>query len=587
MTSMERQTSLSGAAVNARPLSQGLTWRGTELKTETRVAMDNGARAKSVRIWAPRLAAAGWATWDEAVAWAEDNGLGWQDIANRLGTGAQNARRGAAVVGVTLEPRKSLSLEAAARHVREHGDLTHPTGDLALTLKRWRAEARSGKERPFFAQVDALDPDWRLSPKERMAKAERQGREYELPVTRQARLERERKFAAAGWATWDDAVRWAAETEVGIAEIASRLGMGVGTVGRALVAYWQEDPQRLAALGGLIHTETNQNYDNGERLQCRVCAMWFDALGHHIRLHGLTSQAYGTRFALAGDARFGPRRTAPDRRSLNEIVEEALVQHGFEDLAAAVDYAVAQKMTQADLVRHLGVSPTRLQTALKRAGLTVPTFGERMLERARAHVAGGGNLSFPPDREMGRWLVGARRSDARGKPSAVVERLDEIDPLWRLTEDKRAAHEGCGHRYKKSRAADARWAEALRRRGFQDTDEAVGWLRAVDGSPLALSIKLRVPRSVAGHRVEQLGLEFSPQKPSGVPIERELRAVLAHIDEGGDVGTLPDGLRRWLIRRRSVTREAWVARLLNEEAPGWRTVEADECVASWRDDGTR
>ena len=55
-------------------------------------------------------------------------------------------------------------------------------------------------------------------------------------------------------------------------------------------------PQRVRTLppAGVLLVE-----DDGSRLQCHVCGEWYSGLSSHIRVHGLTVQAYKERYGLA------------------------------------------------------------------------------------------------------------------------------------------------------------------------------------------------------------------------------------------------------------------------------------------------
>ncbi len=577
-------------------------------------------REQADEYWTARLAEAGWRSWFDATAWAQSTGAGWAGIGERLGISWQSARTAGLRAGAQLRHRSWRFFELAEAYVHEHGNLDYAGGELGQYLANARAYLRNtGRHTAIATALDGLDPNWRLTAAERVARSIAAGDLFEHPTARRHRLLWEARLTAAGWASWSDAVVWAARTGGGPAEIADRLGTDNLQVSKVLQQYWHRladaggDPHAattvliLAPAAGYAGAVTSDDHSSDgpdlvrtttetERIQCMVCGLWLGTLGQHLPVHQLTGTEYKQQFGLPPKARmsgYRPRRPAPPADS-PQYWEPVLSAHGFEDLTAAVVWAIEQGKVAPELARHLGVPYARLNRALKVAGLRFPTVGDRMIAEAKQHVAAGGNLSDAPTPEMRAWLDTVRGTLRAGRNSVFAAQLDQIDPQWRLSAHQRAASTGRAYVHKRTRTMRAEHTAGLTRAGWNSLDDAVAWAHQHDAPISAIAIAMGLPTDRVSAQLKALGYELPRPPKSGASFRRQLTTITDHLHHHQSIDSLPDELKTWLRRRHdlettttdaaadrsAVIPDRWINHLLDHLHPAWRpTAEPKQAAA--------
>lgn len=124
------------------------------------------AKGDEAASWPQALAAAGWGSWEDAVAWAMVENEGWVGIARRLGRTRRDTAAAGKAAGVHL-PRPLTELQIKMLHharqvVEQTGSLRdHATGGFAAWLTNTRRDRRrhSGSAR-VYAELDRIDPGW-------------------------------------------------------------------------------------------------------------------------------------------------------------------------------------------------------------------------------------------------------------------------------------------------------------------------------------------------------------------------------------------------------------------------------------------
>ncbi|NKY20702.1 hypothetical protein [Tsukamurella spumae] len=538
--------------------------------------------------WKPRVEPIGCTTMAEAAEWAAERGLGARGLARELSLTPNKVEEDFAAAGVAFisrseqwriraelrsDPKDVLSVfqralvGEAEQLVQEDGSLVHASGRLRTVLARWRAAAAAGRELAAFAFLDAADPGWRASPKERVDRGEfdNWGQAFRTEAMWRERMER------VGWLGWSDAVRWAAAEHGAFAEIAQRLGCSEMSVAEKVKRFWEE-PENLRAAEDLQLALPGEVYDDGAVVQCHVCGLWFKKVGVHCRVHGLDTATYQRRFGL-GDARLSSTITHVRRadQGAEDVLQAKAAERNLERVEDLVSWALEHGLGMAELAKELEVSRGWLTDAFHDMGLAFPTVGEQMIVRARAEIAAGGNLSTPTDQDLRGWIKQLRSKRHRGLASNYYAVLDAVDPDWSLNEKARSERLGLDYRSPSSRKHDVFWEQRLRRAGWVSTAQAADWMVDLGASPVAVAVVMNVPVSTATARIRPAvpGYEVVGEV-SGTPIEAPLRALLAHLRRGGTVETAPDPVRVWLEARANETRDRWVNRFLDEVAPGWR-----------------
>lgn len=571
-------------------------------------------REQADEYWARRLAEVGWRSWFDATGWAQEAGAGWAGIGERLGISWQSARTAALRAGATLQHRSWRFFELAEAYVHEHGNLDYADGELGRYLANARAYARrtTGSPSEIGAALDALDPNWRLTAAERITRSLAAGEVFEHPTARRHRKLWEQRLATVGWVSWSDAVFWAARTGGGPAQIAERLDTDAMQVSRALRLHWQQaldagtDPHSPVAAAGYIlehapgcggaltsddHTTDSpaviRTSVEEERIQCMVCGLWLGTLGQHLPLHQLTGTDYKTRFRLSPQARlsgYRPRRTAPPAHS-PEYWDPILAAHQFPDLKAAADWAIDAGMTVPELARHLGVPYTRLNRALKAAGLRFPTVGDRMIIQAKQHVAAGGNLSEAPTPEMRAWLDTVRASLRAGRTPVFAAQLDHIDPHWHQSAHHRATTTGTPYIHKGTRGAQARYQAGLARAGWDSFEHAAAWANTHNAPVAAIAIATGLPTARVAAHLKRLGYQLPTPPKSGHAFHTRLRAIADHLRHHKTFDGLDQVSLHWLARRHRLETtsaplpDPWINNLLDHLHPTWRTEHPDTTPA--------
>ncbi|AUN40843.1 hypothetical protein ASU32_13210 [Tsukamurella tyrosinosolvens] len=573
-------------------------------------------REQADEYWTARLAEAGWRSWFDATAWAQSTGAGWAGIGERLGISWQSAHTAGLRAGAQLRHRSWRFFELAEAYVHEHGNLDYAGGELGQYLANARAYLRNtGRHTTIATALDELDPNWRLTAAERVARSIAAGDRFEHPTARRHRLLWEERLTAAGWESWSDAAMWAARTGGGPAEIADRLGTDNLQVSKALQQHWHrlaeagEGPHAattaliLAPATGCAGAVTSDDHSSDgpdlvrtntdtERIQCMVCGLWLGTLGQHLPVHQLTGTEYKQQFGLSPKARMSghrPRRTAPPADS-RQYWDPVLSSHGFEDLAGAVAWAIEQGKVAPELARHLGVPYARLNRALKAAGLRFPTVGDRMIAEAKQHVAAGGNLSEAPTPEMRAWLDTVRGTLRAGRNSVFADQLDQIDPQWRLSAHQRATVTGTAYVHKHTRTMRAEQTAGLTRAGWESLDDAVAWAHQHEAPVSAIAIAMGLPADRVSAQLKTLGYELPRPPKSGGSFRRQLTTITDHLHHHQGIDGLPDELKSWLRRRHdletsttgrgAVIPDRWINHLLDHLHPAWRPTTESKLAAS-------
>lgn len=596
-------------------------WRRPGPEREELVAkLRETKREQADEYWTARLAEAGWRSWFDATAWAQSTGAGWAGIGERLGISWQSARTAGLRAGAQLRHRSWRFFELAEAYVHEHGNLDYAGGELGQYLSNARAYLRNtGRHTAIATALDGLDPNWRLTAAERVTRSIAAGDRFEHPTARRHRLLWEERLTGAGWESWSDAVVWAARTGGGPAEIADRLGTDNLQVSKALQQHWHrlaeagDDPHAattaliLAPAASCAGAVTSDDHSSDgpalmrtttdtERIQCMVCGLWLGTLGQHLPVHQLTGTEYKQRFGLSPKVRmsgYRPRRPAPPADS-PQYWEPVLSTHGFEDLAAAVAWAVEQGKVAPELARELGVPYARLNRALKAAGLRFPTVGDRMIAEAKQHVATGGNLSDAPTPEMRAWLDTVRGTLRAGRISVFAAQLDQIDPQWRLSAHQRATATGSTYVHKRTRTMRAEHTAGLTRAGWSSLDDAVAWAHQHHAPVSAIAIAMGLPTDRVSAQLKALGYELPRPLKSGASFRRQLTTIADHLHHHQSVDGLPAELKSWLRRRHehettttdaaadsgAVIPDRWINHLLDHLHPAWRpTAEPKQAAA--------
>jgi predicted transcriptional regulator len=563
-------------------------------------------REQADEYWTQKLTAAGWRSWFDATAWAQTTGAGWAGIAERLGVTWQSARTAGLRAGAQLRHRSWRVFELAEAYVHEHGNLDYADGELGQYLANARAYIRNtGRQTEMATALDSLDPNWRLTAAQRIERSIAAGTVFEHPTARRHRLLWEQRLAGVGWVSWTDAVLWAARTGGGPTQIAEHLGTEAPLVSKALQQHWHHftetgaDPHAAAGpyildpaagCGGAL-TSDDHSADGSagsavvrtsaeqERIQCLVCGLWLGSLGQHLPIHHLTSTDYKTRFTLPGRARmsgYRPRRAAPPAHS-PQYWDPILTAHNFDDLQAAVAWAIDQDMAAPELARHLSVRYNRLNRALKAAGLRFPTVGDRMILEAKAHIAAGGNLSEAPTAEMRAWLDTVRSTLRVGRRSVFAPQLDRIDPQWQLTAHQRTAATGAAYVHKGTRAMRSEHARGLGRAGWESIEQAVAWAHAHQAPAAAIGIATGIPVPRVAAQLKRLGHQLPTPPKTGIAFRTQLTAIADHLHQHRTLDGLPEPLMQWLRGRQQLETtgellpDPWINALLDHLYPDWRT----------------
>lgn len=330
------------------------------------VAVEYDARA--LRLWADRLANAGWSSWQDAVDWALENNQSWTDIATRLGVPTQSARSAGMSGGAVLPPKWQRMLALAEKHVAETGTLLDATGALAEWLYTSRNHLKSG-DAPLAAasRLDQLDPDWRLDHAARIGAAYRRGITTAL-LTGSPFPEILARIRDAGF---DDAtafVRWAVTTGQTWDSMETRVGIRGDQLARLLTDDNPVDP--FAATAADRTSTVGHLGDNGLHVQCHDCGIWFQQLSRHIRRHHdddgqpLTAASYRKRHHLPEGTPLSSTGHRADRP--RGIWAQRLDAAGFTLWSEALKFAAENHVGPTELGELLGARGDAVANALKK-----------------------------------------------------------------------------------------------------------------------------------------------------------------------------------------------------------------------------
>ncbi|GAA4399463.1 hypothetical protein GCM10023147_36860 [Tsukamurella soli] len=456
-------------------------------------------------------------------------------------------------------------------YVARNGSLDGIDGDAARRLAHWRNRARSGELRPWHLRLDELDPTWRTSDRERAAHAALLGRAPVHPATVRARERLATAIARVGWRDWTDALVWAAGQHRGPTDIAATLGVTHTVVLTELRAWWLDHPEYRRCIEPHLVAAPGRIHDDGERVQCQLCGMWFPRLGPHLSLHDLDGAAYRGRLGIADDDSMESRGSVRSRRGLGLVDQwrPVLEPAGFGSLAQAVEWAVSDGRNINGLAEHLGVHPSRLGKALRQAEISFPTVADGMFERARHEVARLGHLSDTDDRRLLTWLQGRRRKDRVGNGGEISAELDRIDPDWRIPPRDLAVLRGVAYRgNRKTRNAEERRCAALDRCGWADLAEAAAWMTSIGAPFMAVAIRMGEPSATVSRWLAAAGHDPGAMEHME-PVEKPLRAAL-ELAAGMGLASADSQLKRWLAHRRDASTNMWVNTMLDEAEPAWR-----------------
>ncbi|MCS3790005.1 hypothetical protein HNP11_004204 [Tsukamurella ocularis] len=319
------------------------------------------------------------------------------------------------------------------------------------------------------------------------------------------RMPLEERLTQAGWSSWRDAGLWAARQHLGPDEIAVKLGSAslAQRIRQRMRPEWCQHPDTPALVAPLLQSRHGHLADDGERVQCHVCGLWFHALAQHVQsAHQISSESYRHEHGLLGQPltstgfaqRWRNRDTRPG--DLADPWDAVLAEHGYRSLRDAVSATIDRGDDLKALAAELGVRASTLAKQIRLAGLHIPTVTDRNLALARAHVAAGNNLSDPPG-ELRNWVKDARARVKRGLPGPVSDELFLLDPQWMLNTYERAEHDGTAAPVGTRRVSEEHLAAALARAGFASLADAAQWAdqRGVGTRGLAERLDLNVDRT--------------------------------------------------------------------------------------------
>lgn len=288
-----------------------------------------------------------------------------------------------------------------------------------------------------------------------------------------------------GWRDWRDAALWAVREHVGVDEIAAHLGPTVSAqlVRNLVVPAWCRDEHTPHTVAPYLLSVRGVLFDDGQRVQCHLCGLWFRSLSKHVQSsHQVSGEQYRKEFGLPAEQSLTSEHVVDRWKLGNHLRSEPgdpwaalLAEHGYRDLADALRQTIAAGESAIELAHRLSVRQSTLRKRIHTEGLTVPTVTDSMLAAAREHVASGGNLSYIPPGRLRLWVNSARFRTDHGWISPTVDALARIDPLWTLNVTERAAHDGVDIEYGTRRVVNERLTAALQAEGFSTLADAVAW----------------------------------------------------------------------------------------------------------------
>ncbi|GAA4758437.1 MucR family transcriptional regulator [Gordonia alkaliphila] len=319
-------------------------------------------------LWSRRLADAGWSSWQAAVDWAIEHDKGWADIARKLDITHQQARAVGLADGVVLPPLWQRRARAAAEHAERHGSLLNTRGALSSWLTQLRYEKAAGKlPRRAVAELDRLDPDWSLDRSARSAAAR------ERNIARGKQLSSFEDMAArsraAGFIDPTDLLAHGIVEHLTSTELAELVHIRGDTLLKRISVANPRDP--FAATAHLRTSAAGILADDGRRVQCHECGLWFGSLTRHLTGHvdddgdRLTEDGYRTRHGLPADLSLRSRGNV--RRAKDDLWGPRLAQAGYASWEEAIIAAAAEHFGLAELGEQLGVRSDALPTVIAKS----------------------------------------------------------------------------------------------------------------------------------------------------------------------------------------------------------------------------
>ncbi|WP_454162631.1 MucR family transcriptional regulator [Gordonia iterans] len=328
------------------------------------VAAEYDDRAR--RLWTERLQAAGWASWEAAVDWAVEHDKTWSDIAARLGITHQQARTVGMAHGVVLPPLWQRMVVVARDHVDRYGTLLNTTGRLSAWLSRTRHESQTKRlPRRAVAALDRLDPDWRLD------REARRGAMRRRKVANGHQVSSFRTFdaqvRAAGFEGAAGLLRHGIVEHLGPSELGDLVGVRGDSLLKRMTVGNPENP--FDATEELCSSVFGMLDDDGSRVQCHECGLWFGVLYRHLTWHTgddggpLSAEAYRKRHGLPADL---PLRSDGAPETLSGQWDAHLQEAGFASWEDALAAMAQDHLGLSELGERLGVRGDALPAVLAR-----------------------------------------------------------------------------------------------------------------------------------------------------------------------------------------------------------------------------
>lgn len=322
-------------------------------------------------LWTERLAAAGWQSWQDAMAWADEQGASWRMIGERIGVSGAFARQAALSEGIDVHlPRVwDKMIEAATDHVAVHGSLLGATGDLAEWVANARSDARRGIQGRAFGELDALDPGWRRPQADRLAQARAQG--VTLRSTKRMASDRfwKTRLNEAGYADWNELLIWATVNSAGLSEISTQLGFNAkGMFDVLAAAAGADDP--FAATAPFRSSRPGHLADDGSRVQCHDCGLWYGDLKQHVRRHvdstgaKYTVHTYRQAHRLGVDTRLAPVERLK-KTVLRDVWSQRFADAGVESWEQLLVWAAQTHVGVDEIGTRVGVRGSNVLSALR------------------------------------------------------------------------------------------------------------------------------------------------------------------------------------------------------------------------------
>lgn len=297
-------------------------------------------------MWAQRLGRAGYASWEEALAAAAREHLGLSELGDQLGVrgDALPAVLDAAISGDPWAATEPFRLSRHG-HVEDDG-VRMQCHECGLWFRRLGLHVTAHVD-------DAGEP----------LTFERYRERHALPTARWTAHRRgstelwEPRLAEGGYASWEEALEDLARSHRNLRDFANLVDVKDSAVmneflkARPNDTWAPTEPFRLSTVG---HLE-----DDGERVQCHECGLWFAMLmrghiGTHVDDDGvaLTAESYRSRHGLADEVPL--RSIPPGAPKVDDIWRPLLAQQGYASWEEALAGLAQGHRNLKDLAAECG-----------------------------------------------------------------------------------------------------------------------------------------------------------------------------------------------------------------------------------------